>query len=125
MRKADVDGPVCPVTGRTIAEELHAAVHLLSTVPPYARDDVRYDDPEWRAYCDGYYRALVQASAVMDLAMTRRRTRANGAYAERTRTEVHKVAPRRARAISSDGPRRAGADRRAAAADVRPRRSRG
>jgi hypothetical protein len=43
--------------------------------------------------------------------MTRRRTRANGAYAERPRTEIRKDAPRRAGAITSDGPRRARADR--------------
>jgi hypothetical protein len=125
MRKADVDGPICPVTGRTIAEELHAAVHLLSTAAPYARDDVRYSQQEWRAYCDGYYRALAQAGAVMDLAMTRRRTRVKGAYADRPRTEIRKDAPRRAGAIASDGPRRARADRGDAPADVHTRRSRG
>lgn len=125
MRKADVDGPVCPVTGRTIAEELHAAVHLLSTAAPYARDDVRYSAQEWRAYCDGYYRALAQAGAVMDLAMTRRRTRVNGAYAERTRTEIRAVTPRSPRAIASDRARGAGAARGAASARVRTRRSRG
>src|SRR3954467_12972602 len=51
------------------------AVAKLSTVHVVERDGVRYSGEEWRAYCDGYYRALAQAIAVMDLAIEQRRLR--------------------------------------------------
>lgn len=100
MRKVDTDGPRCQVTGRTIAEDLQAAVHLLSTVPPYERDGCRYNDAEYRAYADGYYRALAQAGAVMDLAMARRRTRAGGTDGRGTSTEVCSIATGSARSVT-------------------------
>lgn len=118
MSKGNGEGPRCPRTGRTIAEELHAAVHLLLTVPPYERSDVRYNGDEWRAYCDGYYRALAQAGAVMDLAMARRRTRAKGEYGDWSRTAIPPVPARDSRPGTRGGVRRApgAADRGAARA---------
>ena len=124
MRKADADGPLCPATGRTIAEDLHAAVHLLSTVPPYRRNDVRYNDQEWRAYCDGYYRAIAQVGAVMDLAMARRRTRVKESHAEHAGAALRAVASSRAQSVDRRGTRRAGTRRRRQRAAVRTGSSR-
>ncbi len=123
MRKVDTDGPRCPVTGRTIAEDLQAAVHLLATAHPYERDGCRYNDTEYRAYADGYYRALAQAGAVMDLAMARRRTRAGGTHDRRTSSEIRTVATSHTRAIPRGRARghAAAADR--GAARVRTRRA--
>lgn len=124
MRSADVGGPRCPLTGRTVAEELQTAVYELSTNRVHERDGVRYNDAEWRAYCDGYYHALAYAGAVIDHALTRRRLRGNG---ERHDTTPRAVAPRRSTTSADRGPgrRRQPPDaEHHRAPDVRDRRSR-
>lgn len=127
MGQRDVYGPACPQTGRTVADELLVVVTDLACVGVYDRDGVRYNDQEYRAYCDGYYRAVAQAARVMEAALERRRLRLHAtrpgqpAPSEPRRRTV----PRdrgRARSIADRDQRRGGA-RAALSAGAARRRS--
>lgn len=75
MLRDKVRGPQCPLTGRTVAEELLHAVSLLGVGTVGDRDGVRYSHEEFRAYADGWYRGISSAIACMNLALERRRLR--------------------------------------------------
>lgn len=70
-----IEGPPCPLTGRTVADELQHAVAMLQSERVADRDGVRFTDAEYRAYCDGWYRGISRALAVMVTALSRRATR--------------------------------------------------
>jgi hypothetical protein len=54
---------------------LQHAIATLTTSPVAERDGTYYNREEFRAYCDGWYRALAHAIAVTNLALERRRLR--------------------------------------------------
>lgn len=59
----------------TAVEELLRDVRELTMVRPHVPADARFTPGAYRAYCEGYYMALVMALRVMDFALVRRRMR--------------------------------------------------
>lgn len=75
MSNSELRGAPCPLTGRTVADELQHAVAMLQCEKVGERDGVRYNADEYRAYCDGWYFGIARALAVMITAIDRRATR--------------------------------------------------
>lgn len=60
---------------RTDADDLLEAVTRLGQVRPHVDADVRLGAADYRVYWQGYYRAIVAALQVMELALRRHETR--------------------------------------------------
>ena len=97
MRKRSDGGPACPVTGRTVAEDLTLVVNELAMAPPHDLGLVPYSQAEWRSYCDGYYRALAAVAAGQDAQLLRRARRAdwgsNGDRSDRAAIRARPTGP--------------------------------
>jgi hypothetical protein len=92
MRHRELVGPPCPLTGRTVADDVLLAISDLACHKPHDRELDTYTHREMRVYYDAYFAALAFAERTMYAALRARALR----FAEHDRREAQAAATRRA-----------------------------